>query len=146
MAKIYVKAEANDSTKTVIQAGRHQVIIDEPPLFGGEDTAPSPVEMYLCSVAGCINAIGQWTAKELKIKIEKLEIEIEGEIYGERFLNNDLSHRAGFEKIEVQLCLESDANEKQLKEWEQSVVSRCPVIDNTLHPTVLILKKIQKSF
>ncbi len=142
MAKIYVKAEAYDSTKTIIQAGRHQVIIDEPPLFGGEDAAPSPVEMYLSSIAGCINAIGQWAAKEIKNKIKKLEIEIEGEIYGERFLRNDLSHRAGFEKIEVQIRLESDADEKQLKEWEQAVNFRCPVTDNTLYHTELILKKI----
>ena len=42
MAVISVKAEAENSTVTYIDAGGHRVIIDEPPAFGGEDTAPSP--------------------------------------------------------------------------------------------------------
>ncbi len=142
MAKISVDAIAHDSTKTVIQAGRHQVIIDEPPLFGGEDMAPSPVEMYLCSLAGCINAIGQWAAKEHSIKIKKMEIHVEGEINGERFLYNDLSYRAGFEKIVVSMKLESDAGKEQLREWEEAVLSRCPVADNILHPAELIIRRI----
>ena len=43
MAVINVTAEASDSTRTYIKTGGHSIVIDEPPLFGGEDTAPSPV-------------------------------------------------------------------------------------------------------
>ena len=59
MAVINVTAQAADSTRTYIKTGNHNIIIDEPPAFGGEDTAPSPVAMLLASLAGCINAIGQ---------------------------------------------------------------------------------------
>lgn len=68
MAVINVTAEASDSTRTYIKTGGHSIVIDEPPLFGGEDTAPSPVAMFLASLAGCINAIGQWVSKEMVLK------------------------------------------------------------------------------
>ena len=50
MAVINVTAEASDSTRTYIKTGGHSIVIDEPPLFGGEDTAPSPVAMFLTSL------------------------------------------------------------------------------------------------
>ena len=87
MAVISVKAEAENSTVTYIDAGGHRVIIDEPPAFGGEDTAPSPVAMLLASVAGCINAIGQWTAKEMGFTIEKLDIQVDGDVDATAFFN-----------------------------------------------------------
>ena len=37
MAVINVTAEASDSTRTYIKTGGHSIVIDEPPLFGGED-------------------------------------------------------------------------------------------------------------
>ena len=70
MAIINVTAEAGNSTKTYIKTGGHTVVIDEPPAFGGEDTAPSPVAMLLASLAGCINAIGQWVAGEMNFSIK----------------------------------------------------------------------------
>ena len=72
MAVINAVADAFDSTKTYITAGGHSFVIDEPAPFGGEDTAPSPVAMLLGSLAGCINAIGQWVANEMNFKIKHL--------------------------------------------------------------------------
>ena len=45
MAVINVTAEASDSTRTYIKTGGHSIVIDEPPLFGGEDTAPEQLSL-----------------------------------------------------------------------------------------------------
>ncbi len=137
MAVITVKATAENSTKTYITAGAHRILIDEPPSFGGEDEAPSPVEMYLASLAGCINAAGQWIARELSMEIRKLDILIEGEVDGGRFLRNDPSRRAGFESVSVTIELASDADAATQEAWFAQVKERCPVIDNMQNGTRL---------
>ena len=114
MAVINVTAEASDSTRTYIKTGGHSIVIDEPPLFGGEDTAPSPVAMFLASLAGCINAIGQWVSKEMDFKIERLYVNIDGEVDGTAFFTGSKEKRAL---------------------WLKNVVERCPVSDNIMNMT-----------
>lgn len=139
MAKITVSAYAYNTTKTYITAGKHQILIDEPPLFGGEDEAPSPVEMYLASIAGCINAAGQWIAKEMDMDLQKIDISIEGEVDGSKFLKNDSTFRAGFSEIVVSVNIVSDSEPSIQEEWLKQVRERCPVIDNTENGTVFIM-------
>ncbi len=140
MAVISVKAEAENSTVTYIDAGGHRVIIDEPPAFGGEDTAPSPVAMLLASVAGCINAIGQWTAKEMGFTIEKLDIQVDGDVDATAFFTGDMSKRAGFSSINVNISLKADITDEQRKIWLENVSKRCPVTDNIMYPTPVNFK------
>lgn len=134
MAEIKVTASARNSTMTEIHTGNHTIYIDEPPFFGGEDQAPSPVAMFLASLAGCINAIGQWVAKEMEITIESLQMEIVGEVDAKCFCQGDESVRAGFSAIRVTLDLVSDAKEEVANAWKEAVMKRCPVCDNICHP------------
>jgi len=140
MAKLKVSATATNTTMTTITAGKHQILIDEPPLFGGNDEAPSPVEMYLASIAGCINAAGQWIAKEMDMDLKKIDIQIEGEVDGAKFLKNDDTNRAGFTEIVTKVEIVSDSDPAVQAEWLKQVRERCPVIDNTENGTRFILK------
>lgn len=130
MATISVKAAADDSPRTTVQAGSFTLIIDEPPLFGGENTAPSPVEFLLASLAGCINAIGQWTAREMGFTLRRLEVDVDGDCDGARFLQGDKTQRAGFTDIRAAVRVDADADAETLAEWARQVEDRCPVIDN----------------
>lgn len=135
MAIINVTAEAENSTKTYIKTGNHSIIIDEPPMFGGEDTAPSPVAMFLASLAGCINAIGQWVAKEMNFTIKKLYINIDGEVDSTAFFTGNFENRAGFSEISVTITLNADITEEQREVWLKNVIERCPVTDNIKNMT-----------
>lgn len=135
MAIINVTAEAANTTKTYIKTGNHSILIDEPPLFGGEDSAPSPVEMLLASLAGCINAIGQWVAKEMNFTIKKLYINIDGDVDAAAFFTGNFDNRAGFSSIDVTIKLDADITEEQREIWLENVVERCPVTDNIKNMT-----------
>ncbi|MEA4972747.1 MAG: OsmC family protein [Candidatus Metalachnospira sp.] len=135
MAIINVTAEADNSTKTYIKTGNHSIIIDEPPMFGGEDTAPSPVAMFLASLAGCINAIGQWVAKEMNFTVKKLYINIDGEVDSTAFFTGNFENRAGFSEINVTITLNADITEEQREVWLKNVIERCPVTDNIKNMT-----------
>lgn len=140
MAKLTVSATATNTTKTTITAGKHTILIDEPPLFGGNDEAPSPVEMYLASIAGCINAAGQWIAREMNMDLQRMDIHIEGEVDGSKFLKNDNTFRAGFSEIAATVKVVSDSEPSVQEEWLKQVRERCPVIDNTENGTKFIMK------
>ncbi len=143
MAVLSVRAWAENSTKTHIQAGRHSLLIDEPPLFGGEDAAPSPVELLLAALAGAINAIGQYTAKELGMTVRRLDIAVDGDCDGARFFGTSLDGRAGFTDIRVSLTLDSGAGPELAARWLEQVRLRCPVLDNLTAPAAVSLELVR---
>ena len=134
MALIRVQAQAGASTNTRVQAGRHTVWIDEPPAFGGEDAAPSPVELLLASLAGAINAIGRYVAGELDMPLAGLDITVEGECDGACFFGKSFDRRAGFQTIRAEVTAHTAAPPETVARWREQVLRRCPVLDNLLAP------------
>lgn len=56
------------------------VVVDEPPVLLGEDTAPNPSEMALLSLGSCLSVGVQANASARGINLTKLEIDLEGDI------------------------------------------------------------------
>ena len=52
LMKARVEAKSENPTRTVIKAGKFQMIIDEPENMGGTNQGPSPVEFLLAALAG----------------------------------------------------------------------------------------------
>jgi len=38
---------------TTVVAGRHSLVVDEPPALGGQDAGPAPYDLLLASLGGC---------------------------------------------------------------------------------------------
>lgn len=62
--KVRVRGESESPTKMLIKAGKFSITIDEPENMGGENAGPSPVQVLLMSLAGCLNVTGHQIAKE----------------------------------------------------------------------------------
>ena len=131
---ISVRAESGATPLTRVTARQHEFTIDEPALFGGEDTAPSPVEYLLGAVAGCITAIGCQMAKEAGFQVYGLRASVDGEIDSARFLGLPGGTRSGFQEIRIGLEIDCSATEEQLRGWQEQLALRCPVLDGLLHP------------
>lgn len=56
------------------------IVVDEPPVLLGEDTAPNPSEMALLSLGSCLSVGVQANATNQGIPLTKLEVELEGDI------------------------------------------------------------------
>lgn len=134
MATLTVRATAGASTRTRIEAGKHTLYIDEPPFFGGEDTAPSPVETLLASIAGCVNAIGRYVAGELGMDLRGMEVTVEGDCDPGRFFGTAQDNRAGFQNFRLGIKADTDADGETLAKWKAEVLARCPVLDNLRTP------------
>lgn len=130
-----INGENKNATRLDVNARQFKIVVDEPAPLGGADEGPNPVEYILAGYAGCLNVVGHIVAKELGIKLNKLVVEISGDINPARFLGLSFDERAGFQSIDVKLQIDSDANDVTLLKWLKIVEDRCPVNDNLTNPT-----------
>jgi len=100
---------------------------------------PSPAEFLLAGFAGSINAVGKLVAIELGIELESLLVEISGELETKKAEGLKTRSRAGFRKIEVFIKPTSDAPLGLLKQWMDEVKERCPLRDNLVNTTPVLL-------
>ncbi len=133
--KFSVHGESTSSTQFVAKARQFKLIVDEPEGLGGTDEDANPVEYILAGLAGCINVIGHIVAKELGFTINKLNIEVSGDINPNKFLGQSNDERAGFKSIGLNLIPETDASIETLSKWLTIVEERCPVKDNLNNKT-----------
>ncbi len=130
-----IKGISENPTKFVAEARNFKIVIDEPPTLGGTDHGANPVEYLLASYAGCLNVMGHLIAGELGFKLDKLEIEMNGNLNPERLFGKSFTERAGFKNIQVKLKPYAAVTPELLKKWVQEVENRCPVNDNLLNKT-----------
>ena len=116
-------------TKMVVKAEGFEILIDK---LNGEQ--PCPLDYTLAALAGCLNIAGTLVAKDMGIKIEDMEIEVEGVFNPAKFMGAE-GERAGFKEIRAVIKVKSDADEERLKEWLERVEERCPISDNLANPT-----------
>lgn len=135
--KFTVAGESTSATQFIGKTRQFKLIVDEPEDLNGTDEAANPVEYILAGFAGCVNVVGHLVAKELGFKINKLKIEVSGDINPERFLGASNQERAGFKSIQLNVIPETDASIETLAKWLEIVEERCPVRDNLANETPL---------
>ena len=112
-----------------------ELVVDEPEMLGGEDSAANPVEYLLAGYAGCLNVVFGIVAKALKVEIKSLDINIDGDINPEKFLGISDNERTGFKSINVNIELRTNADKATEALLIEKVKSRCRVNDNLANPT-----------
>ncbi len=125
-----IQAESESHARTRVTARKFTIIVDEPPELGGTDAGPNPVEYMLAALAGCINVTAHIVAKELKISLQGLSIEIQGDLNPARLLNRPTEDRAGYKSIHAVIQAKTDADTDTLAKWQSEIEKRCPVSDN----------------
>jgi uncharacterized OsmC-like protein len=130
-----VKGVSENPTKFVAEARDFTIIIDEPPSLGGTDHGANPVEYLLASYAGCLNVMGHLIAGELGFKLDKLEIELNGNLNPDSLFGKDFTERAGFKKIDIKLKPYAKVSPEVLEQWTKEVENRCPINDNLREKT-----------
>lgn len=127
MAKTLVKVTAaSQGVQTRIQAGKHELIIDEPVQLGGKGEGPNPLSTLLSALAGCENVIAHMVAKEMGFHLQGIEFDIQGEI-DPRGLMGDPSVRPYFQKVTIHAQVRTEESEERIQELRQKTDSRCPL-------------------
>lgn len=130
-----VNSKSESPARTNINVRGFNLIVDEPTSLGGTDLAPNPVEYILAGYAGCINVVAHIVAKEQKINLKNLEIDILGNLNPSRLFGTSFSDRAGYKDLQVTLRTSTKLDEGQKIKWLKEIESRCPVNDNLSNVT-----------
>ncbi len=121
-----------DSFRTDIKCS-HDFIIDQPPAMGGEGLGPNPMEVFLASLPACICAIGRIIAKQKRIKLRGIDVELEGDIDKDFLLGKTSEGRAGFTEIRTFISIDADLTEEEKEAFLKEITQRCPIADNITH-------------
>jgi uncharacterized OsmC-like protein len=108
---------------------------DEPPILLGNDKGANPVEYALTALAGCLTTSLVYHASARGIKIDEIESTLKGDLDLRGFLGMDDKVRNGYQNIEVDFKIKSDASKEQLEELVNLAKKRSPVFDIVSNPT-----------
>ncbi len=133
--KVQVEIKQGAGFKTECSAGKHMIVIDQPVPSGGTDAGPTPLEVQLMALGGCVAAIGRIIANQRKIALRGIEISIEGELDTDRLLGKPSDKRAGFSSITARVKIDADLSLVEKEAFLREIDERCPVSDNLAQVT-----------
>lgn len=109
------------------------LLADEPEMLCGTNTAANPVEMVLQAYGACLTIGYAMNAAVRGIKINDINIDLEGEIDLPGFLGLEppeslhMDKLPGFKNITARVKIKAEADEKTLQELHQHVFGTSPV-------------------
>jgi uncharacterized OsmC-like protein len=113
---------------------------DHPELFSSEDQGPTPVEMLLVSLAGCLTAGVAAVAQNREIQLRSVEASLEGDMDVRGILGVDPDVRNGFSRIKVSYKIDADASPEDIKALVAQSQKRSAVFDIVTNPTNVIVE------
>lgn len=129
-------AKMADSFKTEVFCSQN-FIVDQPKAMGGEDLGPNPLEVFLASLPACICAIGRIIANQRRIKLNGINVELEGDIDKDFLMGKTEEGRAGFTEIRTFVEIDADMSIEEKEKFLADIAKRCPIADNMIYTTLV---------
>jgi len=108
---------------------------DHPAQFAAEDNAPTPVELILSGLAGCLTAGIAAVAQHRGIQLKSVKATLEADMDLQGILGMDDEVRNGFSAIRVHFDVDADADEDDIKALVAQSQKRSAVFDIITNPT-----------
>ena len=140
VVSVTVHGESETPMRMKIKSGKFEMIIDEPENMGGTNMGPSPIQVLLMSLAGCINITGHQVARQRNMKLNGMKIKIDGNMNPCTFIGCSYEERAGFQTINLKVDAGfENATREEIESWLKETEERCPVTDNIMNFTKINL-------
>lgn len=114
----------------------HKVYVDSRAEFGGNDLAPSPMELLLMGVAGCSSIDIISILKKQRQNITNYYAEVEGE-------RVQVEEAKPFKAITVTVYLEGEIDEEKAAKAAQLSFEKYCSVSKTIEPTATIYYQIK---
>jgi len=139
--KVQVEIKQGAGFRTECRAGKHVMIIDQPIPAGGTDSGPTPLDIQLMVLGGCVAAIGRIMANQRKLAVRGFEVAVEGEIDTDGLLGKPSSQRVGFSAITARVTIDADLSATEKEKLLHEIDERCPISENlkNITPVSIVL-------
>jgi uncharacterized OsmC-like protein len=129
-----VATELREGMRCETTSRGHVTVADEPRSLGGTDTAQSPIELFLTSVATCQAATYRLWADELGIAVDRVTVEVEGDIDLRGYLGLAGGVPPGYSAMRISVRLEGPETEERYRALSEEAERHCPMIDVLVRP------------
>ncbi len=137
---VKVNASWQGAMRVDTTAREHTVVIDQPSNMGGKNAGADPLEVFLFSLGGCLGTVASIVANQERIKLNKFDLAIEGDLDTDYLMGKTKEGRAGFTELRVTVDIDADMTDEEKQEFFEKVDSRCPISDNVLNDTKIVFE------
>jgi uncharacterized OsmC-like protein len=130
-----VKSAARRAEQTIVEMGKGAT-------SHSEDSSPSPMEVFLASLGGCIIVFISGLAEKRRITIDDISIFIEGDYDPQGMSSSSSGIRPGFQQIRYQVRVDSPDNPDKVHKIVDYAVKACPIKDTIMKGTAIIESKL----
>lgn len=124
---VHVHLPDNESFKTTLSAGRHELIADEPnDVKGGNDLGPDPYDYLLMSLGSCTVMTVKMYARRKKWSLSDIFLELKHTKRHDQDCINCEEKESKIDVIEKELIIEGDLSDDQLQKL-LDISKKCPV-------------------
>ncbi len=125
-----------DEYRTEVRIREFTLEVDEPPLIGGTDTGPTPVELVLAALGTCQEIVYATYARVLGIPLDGVAVNAEGRLDLRGFFGvADVP--AGFQDVTFTVDITSPASAEDVTRLVAAVNAHCPVLDILKQPVAV---------
>lgn len=124
-----VRGAGEGSVASVITAGKHTFIVDEPAALAGDDVAASPVEFALGALVSCQIVVYRLYAQNLGIRVDSIRANAEGDLDVRGLFGVDDAVRTGFSAVRLTINVTGPEPDERYAELHRVVDAHCPVLD-----------------
>ena len=110
------------------------LVMDEPPVAGGSDSGPNPVELTLAALGACQEIMYSICAELMGVQLDEVEVSVKGFMDLRGMFDVDPHPAPGLTRVEYRTRLKSPEPEARLRALAEMVESHCPVLDILARP------------
>ena len=114
---IIVTRDRTAKMRHIAAVRNHRFPVDELTAVGGEDSGPTPHDLYDAAIAACKALTVLWYANRKQIPVEDIEVTVE---------RDDSEERKGTYRLRTMLALSGPLSAAQREEL-RNVAGKCPV-------------------
>jgi len=118
----------------------YSVDTDHPQVFASEDNGPTPPEMVLMGLAGCLTAGVASVAQNRGIQLRSVTATVEGNMDLAGILGIDPDVRNGYSGITVRYEIDADASREEIQAVVAQSQKRSAVFDVVTNPTSVVVE------
>jgi uncharacterized OsmC-like protein len=113
--------------------------VDHPEVFAAQDNGPTPVELMLVGLAGCLTAGVAAVASNRGIRLHSVRASVTGDMDLRGILGIDPDVRNGYSSINVRYEIDADASADEIKALVAQSQKRSAVYDVITNPTTVVV-------
>ncbi len=115
--EISVTRDRTGKMRHIVRVRQHVLAVDESEALGGEDTGPTPHELYDAAIGACKALTVLWYANRKRIPVEDIAVTV---------VRDDADERTGTYRLHASLALTGALSDAQRAEL-LNVAGKCPV-------------------